>query len=122
MASRRGTSNSNQRGNTTDRRRRCEWLVETYRANMDLDLDWFGTGRQRQLWIEVPLGTGIPACRCYRCGKLLTVNTVSPDRIKPGIEGGTYRRNNIRPACERCQSSTGGHLGNARKRAKAGAR
>jgi hypothetical protein len=57
---------------------------------------------------EATLGMGEPACRCYRCGHLLTVDTVSADRIIPGCRGGTYRRNNIRPACERCQSVVGG--------------
>lgn len=48
-----------------------------------------------------------PACRCYRCGQLLTVDTVTVDRIRPGCQGGTYRRDNIRPACGTCNSSTG---------------
>ena len=48
-----------------------------------------------------------PACRCYRCGELLTVDMVSADRIKPGCDGGTYIRTNIRPACKRCNSITG---------------
>lgn len=51
-------------------------------------------------WIE-------PACRCYRCGHLLTEGEVTADRIVPGCQGGTYRRDNIRPACARCNSATG---------------
>lgn len=109
---RRGTTNRNDRGSTEDRRRRREWLVETFRADVDATIAPNG-----QVW-ATSLGMGQPACRCYRCGKLLTVDTVSPDRIVPGCEGGTYRRDNIRPACVPCQSVTGGHLGNARKRAK----
>jgi hypothetical protein len=62
---------------------------------------------------------GIPACRCFRCGKLLTVYTVTVDRIKPGCKGGTYRRDNIRPACSTCNESTGGKLGAEQKKAKA---
>jgi hypothetical protein len=57
----------------------------------------------------------MPACRCYRCGKLLTVDTVTVDRIVPGCvktamfpNGGTYVRHNIRPACGDCNSKTGG--------------
>jgi hypothetical protein len=54
------------------------------------------------------------ACRCYRCGELLTIETVTVDRIVPGCEGGTYARENIRPACGRDNSSTGGKIGAAR--------
>lgn len=60
------------------------------------------------------------ACRCYRCGTLLTVDTVTVDRIKPGCKGGTYRRDNIRPACGPCNSETGGGLrANPKKRVAA---
>jgi len=82
----RGTSNSNARGNAEDRRRRREWLLLTYSA-------------------DVP-----GCCRCYRCGTLLTDETVTVDRIIPGCKGGTYRRSNIRPACGTCNSSTGALL------------
>ena len=70
--------------------------------------------------VEVETGTegAQPACRCYRCGVLLTADTVTADRIKPGCQGGTYRRDNIRPACGRCNSETGAALGNERKRGK----
>jgi len=84
---RRGTSNSNQRGSTRDRAARRKWLVETFRADVDFH--------------------GAPACRCYRCGRLLIEATVTVDRIVPGCQGGTYRRNNIRPACSTCNSVTG---------------
>lgn len=101
---RRGTSNTNQRGSAESRRRRREWLVETYRANVDLE--FYG-----DFAVEiVPFGTGTPACRCYRCGDLLTTVTVTVDRIIPGCVGGTYRRDNIRPACGQCNSETGGPL------------
>lgn len=95
----RGTTNRNQRGNTEDRRRRREWLVETYRANVDALVAQSGL-----------LVVTVPACRCYRCGVLLTVDSVTVDRIIPGCKGGTYRRNNIRPACADCNSETGGAL------------
>ena len=85
---RRGTTNGNSRGSVEDRRRRREWLVQTYLADVQL--------------------FGYPACRCYRCGTLLTVDIVTVDRIIPGCCGGTYRRNNIRPACADCNSVTGG--------------
>lgn len=102
---RRGTTNRNDRGSSYARRIRREWLVTTYRA--DKDLGMFG---------PCNVGWGEPACRCYRCGDLLTVDTVTADRIKPGIEGGTYARANIRPACGHCNSSTGQALAIARRK------
>lgn len=105
--SRRGTTNQNARGNTEDRRRRREWLVETYRA--DVDVIVLADGDVFPMYGE-PIGAGRAACRCYRCGALLTVETVTVDRIIPGCKGGTYRRNNIRPACGSCNSETGGSL------------
>lgn len=110
MTASRGTTNRNARGSVTDRAARRAWLVETFRANVDAnphhDLRCF----------PVPLGKGNAACRCYRCGALLTVDTVTVDRIIPGCQGGTYRRNNIRPACARCNSETGGKLSGRRRR------
>jgi 5-methylcytosine-specific restriction endonuclease McrA len=96
----RGTSNGNARGGSADRARRRAWLVETFRADADL-LILFGAE------VATLRGMGVPACRCYRCGKLLTEDRLTVDRIVPGIHGGTYRRNNIRPACGRCNSATG---------------
>jgi 5-methylcytosine-specific restriction endonuclease McrA len=65
------------------------------------------------VWV-VPRGLGEAATRCYRCGKLLWFTTVEVDRIVPGWrktakypQGGTYVRENIRPACERCNKITG---------------
>lgn len=101
----RGTTNRNDRGSSESRRRRREWLVHTYRADVDVAWTAIGPGPH-----PVEFGTGEPACRCYRCGALLTVETVTADRIKPGCEGGTYRRDNIRPACGSCNSITGNHL------------
>jgi HNH endonuclease len=100
---RRGTTNRNERGNTAERRRRRTWLVETYRADEDvIALDF-----PLPYPLSTTLGKGIAACRCYRCGLLLTADTVTVDRIKPGCQGGTYARHNIRPACGTCNSSTG---------------
>lgn len=108
---RRGTSNGNSSGSAEDRRRRRAWLVETYRADVDV---YDGVPRwDRPTWdrygvLAVPLGEGKPACRCFRCGRLLTVETLTVDRIIPGCQGGTYRRNNIRPECSECASKRGG--------------
>jgi 5-methylcytosine-specific restriction endonuclease McrA len=99
----RGTSNGNANGNSTDRRRRKEWLIEIYRADTDARVR-FGT----VIAAEEGHPDAEPACRCYRCGTLCTFETVTVDRIIPGCRGGTYRRNNIRPACGACNSKTGG--------------
>lgn len=97
-------AHSNARGSTEDRRRRREYLVRVYRA--DRDADPFLDPRIRQ-YGGLGMGDGEPACRCYRCGCLLTVDTVTADRIVPGCKGGTYRRSNIRPACFDCNHETG---------------
>ena len=120
---RRGTTNQNSRGNTEDRRRRREWLVDVYQADVDvIRIYWPSTNE----WTENAWSDGLErvadrwervrACRCYRCGALLSVHTVTVDRIIPGCKGGTYRRNNIRPACGTCNSETGGALASRRRR------
>lgn len=78
LATARGTSNANARGSSQDRARRKAWLLRVYAA-------------------DVP-----DTCRCYRCGALLTWDTLTIDRITPGALGGTYQRSNIRPACGPC--------------------
>jgi hypothetical protein len=119
----RGTTNGNERGNSTVRRARREWLVATYRADRDL----LTTGLALILGepIEVPIGHGEPACRCYRCSRLLTADTVTADRIKAGVDGGKYRTprmdnregvTNIRPACGTCNSQTGQALSMQRRK------
>jgi 5-methylcytosine-specific restriction endonuclease McrA len=80
----RSTTNRNARGNTRDRLRRREYLLRVFQAD-----------------------AGPGTCRCYRCGKVLDIDTVTVDRIVPGCHGGTYRRDNIRPACAHCNSATG---------------
>ena len=114
---RRGTTNGNVRGSNEERRRRRQWLVETYRADVDAPKPEHNAPPTNEEEAEaffhleeVPLGWGIPACRCYRCGVLLTEDTVTVDRIIPGCQGGTYRRNNIRPACGSCNSREGGRM------------
>lgn len=84
---RRGTSNTNVRGNVYDRAARRAYLLATY-------------------------GDG-DICPCYRCGIPLDDATVTVDRVVPGRDGGTYRRENIRPACAPCNSETGGALARA---------
>lgn len=71
----RGTSNSNSRGSSEDRRRRRKYVIDTF-------------------------GDGVVArCSFDGCTVMLTVDTVTIDRIVPGALGGRYTRDNIRPAC-----------------------
>lgn len=106
---RRGTSNGNAAGSSEDRRRRKVWLVSTYQADMGLLYTEGSPDRWAPWSAKDVYGDDLqPACRCYRCGELLTVLTVTVDRIKPGCQGGTYARTNIRPACADCNEKTGG--------------
>lgn len=117
----RGSSNSNERGSSKARRERKQWLLETYRA--DVDVLVLSDGSLFPMHGE-PLGTGTPACRCYRCGDLLIFETLTVDRIFPKKHGGIYstvrrdkreKRTNLRPACADCNSETGGALARGTK-------
>lgn len=79
----RGTSNENERGSTRDRAARRAWIMKNWASDY------------------------VDCVRCYRCGTLLYRRELTIDRIIPSAHGGTYRRNNIRPACSLCNSSTG---------------
>lgn len=81
----RGTTNRNDRGSSYSRRSRRQWVIDTW-----------GNGVQ------------VSCYRFARCGEILTLETLTLDRIVPGCQGGTYARTNIRPACAFCNSSTGG--------------
>lgn len=84
----RGTTNSNSRGNSRDRARRRQWL-----------LDEFGDGTQADCRLRLS----------EKCLEVVTFTTVSADRIDAGRDGGRYVRGNIQPACLPCQSLQG-HL------------
>lgn len=103
MSVKRGTTNGNARGPAHARKVRRAWIMKTFAS-------------------DVP---GL--CRCYRCGCLLydpsipfqydpdgpledrlELRSLTIDRIVPGYLGGTYRRSNIRPACEPCNITAGG--------------
>ena len=103
MSKPRGTTNGNARGSSYTRRARRAWVMTTWAS----DQPGF--------------------VRCYRCGVCLynpddelpepwqlfmvvegKAHPLTIDRIVPGCQGGTYRRNNIRPACPACNSETGG--------------
>lgn len=142
---RRSTSNSNSRGSSYQRRSRRAWLVEQFRADVDVirimprfgddivvrprdaaDCDrWLlrlKAGHNGDPYAGLPFEL-IPVCRCFRCGKLLLEDEVSPDRWPvPGVRGGDYGKTNIRPSCEECNTKLGSALGHARKAAKRAAK
>lgn len=90
----RGTSNSNSRGNAASRRVRKQWLLDTF-------------------------GDGESAECSFGCGVRVDFTTITVDRYPiPGIEGGTYKRDNIRPACMKCNASDGAALGALRRQAR----
>lgn len=133
------------RGNTNDRRARKAYLVQTYRADTDalITVDVHGAIEQINPMPGVSVEnlldhfTGdnhyisvdrVAACRCFRCGELLTVEAgnITADRIVPGCvkireypNGGTYARKNIRPCCSGCNSRTGNEFKAALKLVKA---
>ena len=89
MSSRVGRTNRNERGSSYDRRARRRWLVSA-------EAGFGGDG------VKVP---------CWECGAMLTEDNVTPDRIVPGSEGGTYRRSNIRgPHCTTCSCRQGARM------------
>lgn len=89
----RGTTNQNARGNSADRRRRRQWLLDEY-------------------------GNGTTVV-CSMCPTVLDINSVSVDCWPiPRCDGGTYAKNNTRPACGPCQSRQGGLMAQARRRAR----
>lgn len=99
------------RGNPTDRQRRKLYLLETYAADVFMIHDDFDRPRfVPASALGVYVGEAIQCCRCYRCGTLLTYETLTVDRIVPGCKGGTYRRTNIRPSCSDCATKTGNAL------------
>lgn len=129
--SRRAAASRNERGSARDRRRRREWLLETWPADVtavEVTRCWGDQGDEVFIvssgnptmtiaayenecfvgdgW-ESTTARAVPVCRCWRCGTLLSITTLTVDRIIPGCRGGTYRRTNIRPACEGCNRDTG---------------
>lgn len=66
-------TNGDCRGSAEDRRRRKQWLLDT-----------FGDGE---------------TCACVHCGGTLDFESLTVDRIVPGNLGGRYTRDNIQPSC-----------------------
>jgi hypothetical protein len=87
----RGTTNRNARGSAEARRRRKRWLLTQF-------------------------GDGVTApCFMAGCTAVLTFDTITVDRIILGINGGSYRRSNIRPACASHNASEGSKAMHARR-------
>jgi len=80
----RGTSNSDSRGSSYQRRRRRQ-------AVLDRD----GNGE----W-----------ALCVTCPTVVDLETMRLDRVLPGFLGGTYALDNVRPQCEWCSERQGGYL------------
>lgn len=108
---RRGASNTNCRGSASARRERRGWVLVTYQADVAV--------------LDPETSLPVATARCYRCGCLLTDKGVGDslvltiDCIFPRVLGGIYgtvrrdrkeRRTNLRPACDPCNSLTGGAL------------
>lgn len=93
--------NANQRGSTIDRRRRKRWLLSPEA----------GHGGNH---------THVPCA--FGCGAILTFATLWVDRFPIlGHQGGSYRHENIRPACGTCQTRQGAAIANAKKRKRVSA-
>jgi hypothetical protein len=91
----RGTTNRNARGSVSDRQARKLWLLTT-----------FGDGT------SAPCALAVSS----KCQGTVTVDTITVDRYPvAGVDGGTYRRDNIRPACGPCNAADGARLGNSRR-------
>lgn len=62
--------------------------------------------RARKYYLLVKYGNG-ETCPCFFCGTELTFATLTLDRKKPGIRGGTYAKENLLPACGPCNFARG---------------
>lgn len=125
MATKRGTSNGNERGSSYDRKTRRAWVLANFAADQVKVVaengKWTHEFVDDHDTIDELQASGysfVPLVRCFRCGLLLEESTMTIDRIEPGAMGGRYTRDNIRPCCSDCNESTGGKLGNERKRNK----
>jgi 5-methylcytosine-specific restriction endonuclease McrA len=76
-----------RRGSNGDRRRRREWLVSPEAGRM-----------MNGVWVAFG-GDGHAVSCWWECGRKIDVYTVEADRVHAG---GSYRRENIVPACRPC--------------------
>lgn len=66
----------------------------------------------RRRWLLETWGDGVTVMCAIDwdddCAGLLTEETLTVDRYPvAGVDGGTYRRSNIRPACQSCNERSG---------------
>ena len=59
--------------------------------------------RIQKKWLLLVFGDGT-TCPCQYCQATLTFETLTKDRVLPGNLGGDYKRHNLVPACQRCNS------------------
>lgn len=85
----RGTTNTNDRGNAASRRARKLWLLAKY-----------GTGE----YALCAIGFN------DICQGVVDYETVTVNRVVPGVLGGRYVRDNIEPACAPCNIYDGNYL------------
>jgi hypothetical protein len=83
-----------KRGNSYDRAARRRWLLSPA-AGHDYGHGWIAFDGN---------GTKVP---CIHCEAMLDDSTVEADRIIPG---GSYRRDNVQPACRQCNLSRSNNL------------
>jgi hypothetical protein len=94
----RGTTNRNERGSSAQRRARRQWLLDTY-----------GDGETAPCMIEFD----------GNCLGEVDAVTMTVDRYPvPGVDGGTYAMDNIRPGCGPCNSRSGTALREQRRTAQ----
>jgi len=60
--------------------------------------------KARKHWMLDTFGDGV-TCDCTHCGTELDYDTIEADRVIPGSQGGSYRRDNIVPSCRHCNAS-----------------
>ena len=111
MSTERGTTNGNARGSSYERRRRRRaWIMENWASDLPGFVRCYRCGvllyNPDDEAVEVGTGLGYPARWVIREGNYYTASALTIDRIVPECQGGTYRRNNIRPACGTCISET----------------
>lgn len=63
--------------------------------------------RRTSVWNKHKLRfvTGEEKCQCIHCGVLLEFDQMTVEHMKPRVFGGDDNMDNLRPACERCNST-----------------
>lgn len=78
----------------------------------------------RRRWLLSSHGDGTTASCAFGCGTMLVDDNTAPNHIWvdrypiPGRDGGTYRRDNIRPSCSNCQTREGAYTAQQAMREK----